>query len=160
MSDAPFDLVDAKDSFMDTDWFHSCQKSQTPYVVVRSGDTTADVLWDFVTLPPSCDARLRASFPKLEREARAIFDRFAVADSYARIKPTLICFDHLPFDQAKRAAAELYGLIASYLPRRTQITREPSVFASKVQDINRGQALTGTSRRLWVEQNDPSSSAA
>ena len=150
MSDAPFDLVDAKDSFTDTDWFHSCQKSQIPYVVVRSGDATADVLWDFVTLPPSCDARLRAQFPALEREARAIFDRFAIADSYARIKPTLICFDHLPFDAAKRAAEALYALIASYLPRGPQITREPSVFPS----------AASTSRRLWIEHNDPSSSAA
>lgn len=163
MSDAPFDLVDAKDSFTDTDWFHTCQKAQTPYVVVRSGEAVADVLWDFVTLPLSCDSRIRANFNLLERDARAIFDRFAIEDSYARIKPTMICFDHLPVDDAKRAAMELYGLIASYLPARLQpsrisgLTKAPT---NKVQDINRGQPAADGGRRLWVEHNDPSLSAA
>ena len=163
MSDAPFDLVDTKDNFTDTDWFHVCQKTQTPYVVVRSGDTTADVLWDFVTLPPSCDIKLHDDFPMLERQARAIFARFAVADSYLRIKPTMIGFDHLPVDDAKQAAAELYRLIASYLPARHHARQgaegAPALF-NRIQDINRGQRAAVTTRRLWVEENDPSSSAA
>lgn len=116
MSDNPFDLISTDDTFSDSDWFHLCRQTQIPYVVVRSGETSADVLWDYVTLPPCCDARLHRDFAALERDARAIFDRFALPESHLRIKPTLICFDRLPFDRAKRAAAELYGLIANYLP--------------------------------------------
>ncbi|MBK1723939.1 hypothetical protein [Thiocystis violacea] len=163
MSDAPFDLVDAKDSFTDTDWFNTCQATQMPYVVVRSGDATADVLWDFVTLPPSCDAKLRANFAALERDARAIFDRFALEESYLRVKPTMICFDHLPFDEAKQAASELYRLIAAYLPARQRLRYGPEAnpaFANKVQDIGRSQRSCGGNRRLWVEHSGPSSSAA
>jgi hypothetical protein len=58
MSDAPFELVDAKDSFIDSDWFHHCRETRTPFVVVRSGEHSADVLWDYITLPPECDAEL------------------------------------------------------------------------------------------------------
>ncbi|NEV64118.1 hypothetical protein [Thiorhodococcus minor] len=166
MSDAPFDLVDAKESFTDTDWFETCRKTQTPYVVVRSGEAVADVLWDFVTLPVCCDAKIRASFATLEREARAIFERFAVADSYLRVKPTMICFDHLPVDDAKQAADALYALIASYLPSRQQISppSEPSsaMTTTKVHAINPGKQtlVAGSDRKLWVEHNDPASSAA
>ncbi|NEX19918.1 hypothetical protein G3480_06250 [Thiorhodococcus mannitoliphagus] len=166
MSDAPFDLVDTKESFTDTDWFETCRKTQTPYVVVRSGEARADVLWDFVTLPPSCDTALRADFAALERNARAIFERFAVDDSYLRVKPTMICFDHLPVDDAKRAAQELYGLIASYLPSRQRISRRPGPVTKfkgqKVHDINLGkQAQTAMAkRRLWVENNGLSASVA
>lgn len=116
MSDNPFDLISADDTISDSDWFHLCRQTQIPYVVVRSGETSADVLWDYVTLPPCCDARLHRDFATLERDARAIFDRFALPESHIRVKPTLICFDGLPYDRAKRAAAELYGLIANYLP--------------------------------------------
>lgn len=161
MSDVPFDLVDTKDSFTDTDWFNTCLKAQAPYVVVRSGAASADVLWDYVTLPPSCDAGLRSRFTALERDARAIFDRYAVADSYLRIKPTMICFDHLPFDQAKHAATELYGLIVSYLPAAQQGTEMTASQGSSVQGINDAQPHPfGSNRQLWVEHNDPSSSVA
>lgn len=164
MSDAPFDLVDAKESFTDTDWFKTCRKTQRPYVVVRSGEALADVLWDFVTLPVCCDARIRADFATLEREARAIFERFAVAESYLRVKPTMICFDHLPVDDAKRAADALYALIASYLPSRQPINSRsaslPAMASGKVHDINPGKQVTGSDRKLWVENSGPASSAA
>ena len=114
MSDAPFELVDAKDRFTDSDWFHHCRETRTPFVVVRSGESSADVLWDYVTLPPACDAALRGNLEALERDARAIFDRYAIPESFLRVKPTLIGFDRLPFDHAKSAAAELYQLIADY----------------------------------------------
>lgn len=116
MPHAPFDLVDARDTFADSEWFHTCRQAQAPYVVVRSGETSADVLWDYVTLPPCCDAALRGNFTVLENRARAIFDRFAIPESHLRVKPTLICFDRLPFDHAKRAATELHRLISSFLP--------------------------------------------
>ncbi len=161
MSDAPFDLVDAKDSFTDTDWFHACRNTQTPYVVVRSGETSADVLWDYVTLPARCDAAIQADFAALEHAARDIFARFAIPDSYLRVKPTLICFDRLPFDQAKRAASELYSLIAAYLPA----SASPSAQAipalpqdARVHNIHRDPRPSG--RRLWVEESDRATSAA
>jgi len=124
MSEATFDLVDARDSFMDTDWFHHCRQTRTPYIVIRSAETSADVLWDYVTLSPEADIRIRADFAAFEREARAIFERCAGPDSYLRIKPTQICFDHLALDRAKRAALELYTLVETYLSARP-VMREP-----------------------------------
>lgn len=159
MSDAPFDLVDARDGFADSDWFHACRQTQTPYVVIRSGETSADVLWDYVTLPPCCDERLHGNFPALERDARAIFDRFAMPESYIRIKPTMICFDRLPFDHAKRAAAELYGLIASYLPAVSGTAAHES--ASDAETPFRDQPLTpwSNSRLRWVEETGSTGTA-
>lgn len=149
MSDAPFDLVDAKDTFTDSDWFHTCRETQTPYVVVRSGERSADVLWDYITLPPCCDARLRHNFIALEHEARAIFEQFAQPESYLRIKPTMICFDHLRVDQAKSAAAALYRLITHYLPE-TAITRSSAISAdSQMAHPSTDRPKT---RSLWVEE--------
>ncbi|ADC62449.1 hypothetical protein [Allochromatium vinosum] len=124
MSEATFDLVDARDSFMDTDWFHHCRQTRTPYIVIRSAETSADVLWDYVTLSPEADVRIRTDFAAFEREARAIFERCAGPDSYLRIKPTQICFDHLALDRAKRAALDLYRLVETYLSARP-VMREP-----------------------------------
>ena len=118
MSEATFDLVDARDPFMDTDWFHHCRQTRTPYIVIRSAETSADVLWDYVTLSPEADVRIRTDFAAFEREARAIFERCADPDSYLRIKPTQICFDRLALDRAKRAALELYALVETYLSTR------------------------------------------
>ena len=90
----------------------------------RSAETSADVLWDYVTLSPEADVRIRTNFAAFEREARAIFERCAGPDSYLRIKPTQICFDHLALDRAKRAALELYRLVETYLSARP-VMREP-----------------------------------
>jgi len=133
MSEATFDLVDARDSFMDTDWFHHCRQTRTPYIVIRSAETSADVLWDYVTLSPEADARIRADFAAFEREARAIFERCAGPDSYPRIKPTQICFDHLALDRAKRAALELYTLVETYLSARP-VMREPEHTRSSLRE--------------------------
>jgi len=149
MSDAPFDLVDAKDTFTDSDWFHSCRETQTPYVVVRSGERSADVLWDYITLPPCCDARLRRNFIALERDARAIFEQFAQPESYLRIKPTMICFDHLRVDQAKSAAAALYRLIAHYLPE-TAITGPAATTADS--QMPHPPTDWPKTHSLWVEE--------
>lgn len=118
MSEATFDLVDARDSFMDTDWFHHCRQTRTPYIVIRSAETFADVLWDYVTLPPEADVRIHSNFAAFEREVHAIFARCAGPDSYLRIKPTRICFDRLALDRAKRAALELHALVETYLSAR------------------------------------------
>ncbi|EXJ14049.1 hypothetical protein [Imhoffiella purpurea] len=151
MSDAPFDLVDAKDDFTDTDWYHTCRETQTPYVVVRSGETSADVLWDYVTLPPCCDARLRGDFQALERDVRAIFERFAQPESYLRVKPTLICFDRLTFDHAKSAATELYRLIAGYLPR-PYIARPVAIHADS--PIAQPAQNAYERSRFWMDEGE------
>ena len=130
MSEATFDLVDARDPFMDTDWFHHCRQTRTPYIVIRSAETSADVLWDYVTLSPEADVRIRTDFAAFEREARAIFERCAGPDSYLRIKPTQICFDRLALDRAKRAALELYALVESYLSARPVIREHERAWPS------------------------------
>jgi hypothetical protein len=161
MSDAPFELVDAKDSFIDSDWFHHCRETRTPFVVVRSGEHSADVLWDYITLPPECDAALRDNLPALERDVRAIFDRYAIPESYLRVKATLIGFDRLPFDRAKNAAADLYQLIAAYLPV-TESAAIPADGAAHVHPKDTGarsEPSVSTSLSLWVEAASTSSAA-
>lgn len=161
MSDAPFELVDAKDSFIDSDWFHHCRETRTPFVVVRSGEHSADVLWDYITLPPECDASLQENLPALEQDARAIFDRYAIPESYLRVKATLIGFDRLPFDRAKSAAAELYQLIAAYLP----VAEPPGVPAVGTSQDRlaatdpRSEPASSAPLRLWVEAASTSSAA-
>jgi hypothetical protein len=161
MSDAPFELVDAKDSFIDSDWFHHCRETRTPFVVVRSGEHAADVLWDYITLPPECDAALQDNLPALERDARAIFDRYAIPESYLRVKTTLIGFDRLPFDRAKSAAAELYALIAAYLPvaEAAGIPADGTARNRHAETELRSDTETSTPLRLWVEAVSASSAA-
>jgi hypothetical protein len=161
MSDAPFELVDAKDSFIDSDWFHHCRENRTPFVVVRSGEHSADVLWDYITLPPECDASLQENLPALERDARAIFDRYAIPESYLRVKATLIGFDRLPFDRAKSAAADLYHLIATYLPvAETEGLPAGAMPHDRHAETDaRSDTATSTPLRLWVEAVSTSSAA-
>lgn len=124
MPDAQFELVDARDGFADSDWFHHCMKRGKPFVVVRSGEASADVLWDYVTLPPCCDEPLRRHLGRITAEARSIFDRHATPESAICVKPTAIFFDRLPIDGAKRAANELYALIESYLKEAKKAQRQ------------------------------------
>lgn len=152
MSDAPFDLIGAADTFADGDWFHTCRETQTPYVLIRSGETSADVIWDFVTLPASCDGQLRAKFPDLEREARAIFDKFAEPESFIRVKPTLICFDRLSFDKAKLAAVELYGLINHYVvPPAKADSADDAIWPETAARASQSAFSRPTSRQIWIE---------
>ncbi len=161
MSDAPFELVDAKDSFIDSDWFHHCHETRTPFVVVRSGEHSADVLWDYITLPPECDAGLRENLSALEQSARAIFDRYAIPESYLRVKATLIGFDRLPFDRAKSAAADLYHLIAAYLPvaeAEGAPADETGQERHTQTDAHSGPAASAP-LRLWIEAASTASAA-
>jgi hypothetical protein len=161
MSDAPFELVDAKDSFIDSDWFHHCRETSTPFVVVRSGEHSADVLWDYITLPPECDAALQENLSALERDARAIFDRYALPESYLRVKSTLIAFDRLPFDRAKSAAADLYHLIAAYLPvaEAAAIPADGTTHDRHAETDLLSDTSTSKSLRLWGEAVSASSAA-
>ena len=118
MPDAQFDLVDAYDTAPQSDWFHHCRETAQPYVVVRTGEQTADVMWDYVTLPPAYDKVLFQRGQEIREQAIAIFERHATSNSSVRAKPTVVFFDNLPIDRAKIAANELFSFIDSLLKGR------------------------------------------
>ena len=122
MPDAQFDLVESYDTVPQSDWFHACCESRKPYVVVRTGERTADVMWDYVTLPPSYDQTLRANATVLREQAIVIFQKHASIESSVRAKPTLVFFDNLSISRAKLAANELYELIESVVENPAQST--------------------------------------
>ena len=122
MADAQFDLIETYDTAPQSDWFHYCQETAKPYVVVRTGENTADVMWDYVTLPPTYDHVLFEKGGQIQEQAIAIFERHASKDSSVRAKPTVVFFDNLPIEKAKLAANELYSLIESLFKGR-----EPSL---------------------------------
>jgi len=122
MPDARFDLVDSYDTAPQSDWFHTCRATKKPYVVVRTGERTADVMWDYVTLPPSCDAILMANEKFLKEQAIAIFEKHASTESSVRAKATVVFFDKLSIPQAKAAANELYALIEALVEHPAQVT--------------------------------------
>jgi len=113
MPDAQFDLIDAYDTAPQSDWFHYCRETAKPYVVVRTGEKTADVMWDYVTLPPSYDRVLFEKGRLIQEQAIAIFEKHGTKDSSVRAKPTVVFFDNLPIEKAKLAANELYAMIES-----------------------------------------------
>jgi hypothetical protein len=120
MPDAQFDLVENYDSAPQSDWFHTCREAGKPYVVVRTGEKMADVMWDYVTLPPSCDSILMANARLLKEQVIAIFEKHASVDSSVRAKATMVFFDNLTIPKAKLAANELYALIESLVENPAQ----------------------------------------
>jgi hypothetical protein len=113
MADAQFDLIETYDTAPQSDWFHYCRETAKPYVVVRTGEKTADVMWDYVTLPPSYDQVLFEKGGMIREQAIAIFEKHATEHSSVRAKPTVVFFDNLPIEKAKLAANELYAMIES-----------------------------------------------
>lgn len=122
MPDAQFDLVESYDTAPQSDWFHACRQAEKPYVVVRTAETTADVMWDYVTLPPRCDKILMANERILRDQAIAIFQKYASVESSVRAKATIVFFDNLSIPKAKLAANELYTLIESLVETPAQHT--------------------------------------
>lgn len=122
MPDAQFDLVDSYDTTPQSDWFHACREAKKPYVVVRTGEKNADVMWDYVTLPPSYDTILMANEKLLKEQVIAIFQKHASLESSVRAKPTIVFFDNLTITKAKSAANELYWLIESLVENPAQST--------------------------------------
>lgn len=118
MADAQFDLIDAYDTAPQSDWFHYCRETAKPYVVVRTGESTADVMWDYVTLPPCYDKILFERGTQIREQAIAIFEKHATKDSSVRAKSTVVFFDNLPIAKAKLAANELYRMIESLFQER------------------------------------------
>jgi hypothetical protein len=118
MADAQFDLIETYDTAPQSDWFHYCRETAKPYVVVRTGEKTADVMWDYVTLPPRYDRVLFEKGRMIQEQAIAIFEKHATKDSSVRAKPTVVFFDNLPIDKAKLAANELYAMIESLFQGR------------------------------------------
>jgi hypothetical protein len=113
MTQAQYDLIESYDKAPESDWFHYCRETRKPYVVVRTAEQTADVMWDYVTLPPSYDKVLLGQEKQLQQQAIAIFQKHATKESSVRAKSTVVFFDNLPIDKAKLAANELYSLIES-----------------------------------------------
>jgi len=122
MPDAQFDLVENYDTAPQSDWFHACREARKPYVVVRTGEKTADVMWDYVTLPPSYDRILMANQKVLKEQVIAIFQKHASLESSVRAKPTVVFFDNLTITKAKCAANDLYTLIESLVENPAQST--------------------------------------
>jgi hypothetical protein len=118
MADAQFDLIETYDTAPQSDWFHYCRETAKPYVVVRTSEKTADVMWDYVTLPPRYDRVLFEKGRLIQEQAIAIFEKHATKDSSVRAKPTVVFFDNLPIDKAKLAANELYAMIESLFKGR------------------------------------------
>lgn len=120
MADAQFDLIETYDTAPQSDWFHYCRETAKPYVVVRTSENTADVMWDYVTLPPCCDKVLFERGRQIRDQAIAIFEKHATQDSSVRAKPTVVFFDNLPIPKAKAAANELYAMIESLFQGRVR----------------------------------------
>jgi hypothetical protein len=55
MTDAVYAIVHAYDQAPKSEWFRHCREAAKPFVVIRPQPDSADVLWDYVTLPPCCD---------------------------------------------------------------------------------------------------------
>jgi hypothetical protein len=134
MPDAQFDLVESYDTAPQSDWFHACREARKPYVVVRTSENTADVMWDYVTLPPSYDKVLMDNEKLLKEQAIAIFQKHASIESSVRAKATIVFFDNLTISKAKLAANELYALIESVVENPAQSTdaeaRQPGSLAA------------------------------
>ena len=122
MPDAQFDLVENYDTAPQSDWFHACREARKPYVVVRTSEKTADVMWDYVTLPPTYDQILMANDRLIKEQAIAIFQKYATIHSSVRAKATVVFFDNLSIAKAKQAANELYALIESVVENPAQST--------------------------------------
>lgn len=121
MPDAQFDLVESYDTAPQSDWFHTCRETRKPYVVVRTSERTADVMWDYVTLPPAYDNILMANESVLKEQAIAIFQKHASVESSVRAKATVVFFDNLSIPKAKLAANELYALIEALIESPAQL---------------------------------------
>jgi len=111
MTDSVYAFVQAYDQAPKSDWFRHCREAEKPFVVIRPQPDSADVLWDYVTLPPCCDHLLAERLAEIEEQAIAIFDEYATERSGMRVSPTLISFTGLPADTAELAAKDLYRLI-------------------------------------------------
>ncbi len=134
MPDAQFDLVESYDTAPQSDWFHACRETKKPYVVVRTSEKTADVMWDYVTLPPCFDQILMSNAKLLKEQVIAIFQKHSSVESSVRAKPTIVFFHNLTITKAKLAANELYNLIESVVENPAQSTdadtRQPAGLAS------------------------------
>lgn len=120
MSRSRFDLVDAYDTAPQSEWFRHCRKTAKPYVVIRRRGHCADVMWDYVTLPPRCDAILLQHEAQIREKAISIFEEYAENRSGLRVTPRLISFTDLPMDYVELAADDLYRLIESYVKASPQ----------------------------------------
>lgn len=115
MAPSRFDLVETYDTAPQSEWFRHCRKTAKPYVVIRRREHSADVMWDYVTLPPRCDALLLQHEARIREEAISIFEEYAEGRSSFRVTPTLIAFTDLPMAYVELAANDLYQLIESYV---------------------------------------------
>lgn len=148
MADAQFDLVESYDTAPQSDWFHTCRDAGKPYVVVRTSEKTADVMWDYVTLPPSYDALLMKSERFLKAQAISIFQKHASAASSVRVKATIVFFDNLTIPKAKVAANELYELIES-------LVEDPAQSSDKSPSQSKSMAALAATRTRETQSPAP-----
>ncbi len=122
MPDNLFAFVQGYDKAPQSDWFRHCSQTAKPYVVIRPHINSADVMWDYVTLPPRYDQLLVRHEKQIEEQAISIFEEYAADHSGFRVTLTRIAFTDLPTDSAELAAKDLYRLIESYVRTPEQPT--------------------------------------
>lgn len=124
MPQTQFDLIENYEATPQSAWFQHCRENSKPYVVIRANASAADVIWDYITLPPCYDKSLMANSHRIREEAIEIFERYAGRDSSLRVKPTLIMFNNLPQNKARYAADDLFALIEAHLDECVQPTMQ------------------------------------
>jgi hypothetical protein len=154
MPDAQFDLVESYDTAPQSDWFHACREAGKPYVVVRTAEKTADVMWDYVTLPASYDNILMANERILKDQAIAIFQKHASIESSVRAKATVVFFDNLTIPKAKLAANELYALIESVVENPAQSTDAKPRQRAGLAAFHASRTEKSKARPTVVEQSE------
>jgi hypothetical protein len=122
MSETLFAVVQGYDKAPQSEWFRYCRQTAKPYVVIRPHANSADVMWDYVTLPPRYDQILMRHEKQIEDQAISIFEEYAADNSGFRVTSTRIAFTDLPTDTAELAATDLYRLIESYVRAPGQLT--------------------------------------
>lgn len=93
-------------------WFNHCQRQSIPFIIVKPATKYADVHWDYITYHPDIDDVLHAREKELKEKATAIFMKYANEKSEYLVNASLIYYDRLGVDEAKKAAAELFDLIS------------------------------------------------
>jgi hypothetical protein len=109
-------------------WFAHCERQKVPYVTVTCRTKLADVEWDHISYPPAVDDLLSVGGVELRDAAITIFRRHARAEQGAEFTASdrLVSFRNLEIPAARKAAEELYDLVAAHVAARQTPASAPT----------------------------------
>lgn len=107
------EIKSGKDNSQKNAWLEHCRLKKIPYIIVTTRTKQASIEWDYISYPADVESHFENNKTLFHQELKNIYGKYAKANSKFSISSTSAYIENLSIEDARRAASDIYDLVAS-----------------------------------------------